>query len=169
MKQNHSLVRGLLTGAVAGLAGSLMMAAVQEVIARDSDSSSSVTDITHAPLPDQENTTETAARRVMSRFGHPLSRSEKQYAGRALHYGFGLVMGALYGVASEYLPVVGIGGGTVFGAVLFLGTDELILPVLRLAMQPTQTPPVEHLLHLASHVVYGSTLELTRNQLVRLV
>ena len=104
----------------------------------------------------------------MAAFGRPLTRGEQQIAGRALHYGLGLGMGAVYGAGAEYLPAVGLGAGTIFGSVLFLGTDEAVLPLLRLAIKPVETPPIEHLLHWASHVVYGSTLELTRNQLVRL-
>ena len=104
----------------------------------------------------------------MSHFGRSLALSEKQHAGRALHYGFGLIAGAAYGMLSEYLPAISLGAGTAFGTVLFVTTDEAVLPMLKLASEPGNTPPGEHLLHWASHVVYGSTLELTRNQLVRL-
>ncbi len=93
---------------------------------------------------------------------------DKQTAGRGLHYGFGTLMGAVYGPAAEYFPVVGLGGGLAFGTVLFLGTDEAMLPALRLASQPGETSGTDHLLHWAAHVVYSGTMELTRRALVRL-
>ncbi|MGI4830154.1 MAG: DUF1440 domain-containing protein [Janthinobacterium lividum] len=168
MKRKPSFLRGLLTGAAAGLAGSLTMAGFQEFVAKGSSLGNHDAPHAHAPQPGQENTTETTARKLMTQFGRSSPNSEKQVAGRALHYGFGLTMGAVYGVISEYLPIVGLGAGTAFGTILFAATDEAALPLLKLASQPADTPPLEHLLHWASHVVYASTLEITRKQLVRL-
>ena len=169
MDRKPSLLRGLATGAAADLAGSLMIAGFQELVAKTALSRTSEdAQHAHAPQPGKENTTEKAARKVMAQFGRRLETSDKQIAGRALHYGFGLVMGAFYGVASEYLPIVGWGGGTAFGTILFAATDQAALPALKLASQPAATPAVDHLLHWASHLVYASTLEATRKQLVRL-
>ncbi len=168
MERKASETRGLLTGAVAGLVGCLAMAGFQELVARTSESEDRCDHGPHAPSPDEESTTEKAARKVARQFGHALSVDEKQFSGRVLHYGFGLFMGAAYGAAAEYLPVVGLGAGTAFGTVLFLGTDEGVLPLLHLASKPDETPAADHLLHWASHVVYSCTLELTRRALVRL-
>ena len=168
MSQKASVGRSVLLGAVAGLAGSLAMAGYQEIVARVTEGEGRGDHGAHAPLPGQENTTETAARRVARQFGHTLRTADKQLAGRALHYGFGALMGAVYGVAAEYLPVLGLAGGTAFGTVLFLGTDEAMLPLLGLASQPQETPAADHLLHWSSHVVYSTTMELTRRGLQRL-
>ena len=167
LKPKPSLVRGLLTGAVAGLAGSLVMAGFQELVGISSPENRDGSHA-HAPQPGQENTTETTARKVMKQFGRPLRRHNKQVAGRALHYGFGLVMGTVYGAIAEYLPIVGLGAGTAFGTILFVATDEAVLPLLKLTSLPSATPPADHVLHWASHVTYGTTLELTRKQMVRL-
>lgn len=146
-----------------------MMAGFQELVAKPPFSSNGeAAPHVHAPQPGQENTTEQAARRVMAHFGRPLERSRKQVVGRSLHYGFGVLMGAFYGAAAEYLPIVCLGAGTAFGTILFAATDEAALPWLHLASQPGETKPADHLLHWASHVVYASTLEITRRQLVRL-
>ena len=147
-----------------------MMDAFQELVARSGTSVGDQNALgrAHAPQPGEENTTEKTARQVLSRFGHPPSPREKKLAGRAFHYGFGLVMGAVYGVATEYVPAVSLGAGTLFGTALFLGTDEAVLPLLDLASKPENTPPADHLLHWASHVVYATTLELARDQMARL-
>ncbi len=141
------------------------MAGVQELVVRVTSSEDEDDHGPHAPSAGQESTTEKTARKVARQFGHPLTPGDKQLAGRALHYGFGTLMGGVYGVAAEYLPWIGAGAGAAFGTVLFVGTDEAVLPLLNLASQPGETPAPDHLLHWASHVVYGSTLELTRRAL----
>ena len=144
------------------MVGCLAMAGFQELVARSTDTADERDHGPHAPAATEESTTETAARKVARQFGRDLPRQQKQLAGRVLHYGFGTVMGAFYGAAAEYFPVIGFGAGTVFGTVLFLATDEASLPLLHLASQPADTPPVDHMLHCASHVAYTMTLEITR-------
>ena len=75
-------------------------------------------------------------------------------------------MGAAYGAAAEYLPVLGFGAGTAFGTALFLATDEAVLPLLGLAEHPAATSPTDHVLHWTSHLAYSITMEITRAALV---
>ena len=164
--EHRSFVRVLFGGAVAGLVGCLAMAGFQEWVARTTEDNISRDNGPHAPSPTGENTTEKTARNVARQFGRDLPVAQKQLAGRALHYGFGTVMGAVYGVTVEYFPTLGLGAGTAFGSVLFLATDEAVLPWLNLTDQPLETPPSDHLLHWASHVTYSMAMELTRRALV---
>ena len=70
-------------------------------------------------------------------------------------------MGALYGVAAEMGPrrigrnpvLPGLG----FGAALFAGADEVVVPALRLSKSPAQASWSEHLYGFVSHLVYGTT------------
>ena len=166
MKREASLLRGLMTGAAAGLVGCLAMSGFQELVARSTEAESSRDNGPHAPSPGEDNTTEKAARNVARQFGRDLSVPQKQLAGRLLHYGFGTAMGATYGAAAEYLPLLGLGAGTAFGTMLFFGTDEGTLPLLGLAQKPADTPPADHMLHWASHIAYSITMEVTRRALV---
>ena len=84
-----------------------------------------------------------------------------------MHYGFGTLMGVFYSSVAEFLPVLTLGSGVAFGTVLFLGTDEAVLPMLKLATQPDETPAADHMLHWASHLAYSMTMELTRRALVQ--
>ncbi len=168
MKRPRSIARGVLTGSVAGLVGCLAMAGFQELVVRASTHGNDVDHGQHAPSSAEESTTEKAARSVARQFGRRLSVDEKQLAGRGLHYGFGTLMGAAYGATAEYLPVLGSGAGVAFGTVLFLSTDEAVLPLLNLASKPTETPATDHLLHWASHVVYSMAMETTRRALTRM-
>ena len=143
------------------------MAGFQELVARSTEGENAQNNGPHAPEPTVENTTEKAARNVARQFGRELSTPQKQRTGRVLHYGFGSLLGAAYGGVAEYLPVLGLGAGTAFGTVLFVATDEAVLPWLGLASRPDDTPPSDHLLHWTSHVAYSLTMEVMRRALVR--
>ena len=86
-----------------------------------------------------------------------------------VHYLFGTVMGALYGGLAEYAPLSALGVGTVFGSALFLGADELTLPLLGLSKPPAEEPAGPQLDHWAAHLVYGATTELVRRGLRHVV
>jgi putative membrane protein len=98
-------------------------------------------------------------------FHHQLTPQEKQPAGQAVHYAYGSGAGALYGAAAEIMPSVTAGHGTLYGTGLWFAGDEVAVPLLRLSEPPTQTPATTHVYALASHLVYGLTLETVRSVL----
>ena len=91
-----------------------------------------------------------------------LTRSEKQAAGTALHYAYGISMGLVYGAAAEVAPVVTVGAGAPYGALIWLTADEGLVPALGLSKSPTEYPLSIHAYALASHLVYGWTNEMVR-------
>lgn len=95
-------------------------------------------------------------------FQHHLTKSEKAIAGTAIHYGFGVTTGALYGALAELAPEVTTGAGLPFGAVVWLTADEGIVPLAGLSKSPTEYPLSTHAYALASHFVYGLATELVR-------
>ncbi len=95
-------------------------------------------------------------------FNHNLTESEKETAGTAFHYAYGVTSGAAYGVAAEFLPQVTAGAGLPFGAFIWIAADEGIVPLLGLSKAPTEFPLSTHAYGLASHLVYGLTAEMTR-------
>jgi hypothetical protein len=95
-------------------------------------------------------------------FKHELTKEEKAVAGTAIHYGFGLTSGALYGALAELAPVVTAGEGLPFGAAIWATADEGLVPLLGLSKSPTEYPPSVHAYALASHFVFGLTMELVR-------
>lgn len=94
--------------------------------------------------------------------GRDLSKDEKKEAGPLVHYAFGTLSGAVYGLLGEYLPLARIGFGTAFGAALFLLADELAVPALGLSGKATEAPLPSHLYALSSHLVYGASAEAVR-------
>ncbi|MDQ2974436.1 MAG: DUF1440 domain-containing protein [Acidobacteriota bacterium] len=100
-------------------------------------------------------------------FDHELSRSEKEVAGTAVHYVFGITTGAWYGAAAEMFPSVTAGAGLPFGTFVWLTADEGVVPALGLSKAPTEYPPAIHAYALASHFVYGLTTEMVRRAMRR--
>lgn len=94
--------------------------------------------------------------------GKKLTHKQKKTGGVLAHYAFGAVMGGIYGVAAEYSPAVKSLAGLPYGTALFVGADEIALPLLGLSANPTEYPLSKHLSGFGSHLVYGSTLEMAR-------
>jgi putative membrane protein len=95
-------------------------------------------------------------------FDHELTKSEKRWAGPAVHYAFGTSVGGLYGAVAELAPEVTAGAGLPFGAAFWLVADEGAVPLLGLSKGPTEYPLSTHAYALASHFVYGLTAEAVR-------
>lgn len=94
-----------------------------------------------------------------------LKKQQKEKSGTAVHYAFGAVMGAVYGAAAEVAQPVKSLAGLPYGAALFVGADEVALPVLGLSKKPNEYPLSRHLSGLGQHLVYGATLELVRRSM----
>jgi putative membrane protein len=97
--------------------------------------------------------------------GRSLSQSEKKTAGSVVHYAFGALIGGLYGVLSEGLPAARAGFGTAYGAAVWLGADEGMVPALKLSKPPQEYPVSQHVSGLGAHLVYGATAEAVRRAL----
>jgi uncharacterized membrane protein YagU involved in acid resistance len=95
-------------------------------------------------------------------FRRRLSRDEKKIAGPAVHYAFGVAMGALYGAAAETSPVATAGFGTAFGAAVFVAADEIAVPALGLSPNVKEAPLSKHVYGFASHLVFGAATEAAR-------
>lgn len=100
-------------------------------------------------------------------FDRELTKGEKDTAGTALHYAYGVSMGALYGAAAELAPDVTAGAGLPFGATVWVTADEGVVPLLGLSKSPTEYPLSIHAYALASHLVYGLTTEVVRRAVRR--
>jgi putative membrane protein len=87
------------------------------------------------------------------------SESHKKIGSQVIHYGFGTAMGLLYGALADKAPKFRAGGGTLFATSLWLGADEIAVPVLKLSPPPIDIPKSKHIYGLTSHLIYGLTLE----------
>jgi uncharacterized membrane protein YagU involved in acid resistance len=179
-----SVLRGIITGATAGIAATLIMdqflkltSAGQKAVEKQRKlaQGESPWEIAHEQVQQeqqaaqQEGSTEIVARKIAEAAGKTLPKDKKKTAGQAVHYTFGTLMGIVYGVSAELVPDATIGAGTAFGTLLFFGADEVAVPALQLSPTPADTPATDHLQHWAAHVVYGGSLELVRSLLRRFI
>jgi len=179
-----SVLRGIITGATAGIAATLIMdqflkltSASQKAVEKQIKlaQGESPWEIAHEQVQQeqqaagQEGSTEKVARKIAEATGKTLDKEKKKTAGQAVHYTFGTLMGIVYGVSAELVPEATTGAGAAFGTLLFLGADEVAVPAFQLSPAPTDTPAKDHLQHWAAHVVYGGSLELVRSLLRRVI
>ena len=109
-----------------------------------------------------DDTTVKAAEAITEEvFGHELADYEKRWAAPLVHYGSGMALGAFYGACVSAMPVEG-GSGMGYGAAIWLGADEIAVPLVGLSGPPTDTPLSGHVNTLASHLVYGLVTHFTR-------
>lgn len=183
MAHTH-VFRGMAAGLLAGCAAAWTMNQFQQMRAHNTPQSSGGTGKEakdkaedtesqrglHQGDDLDENATVATAQRISRKlFQHELSPAEKQVAGPAVHYGYGAVVGAVYGGLAELLPVTSAGLGLPFGFVLWLLGDEIAVPALGLGKGPTEYSPEVHADALAAHFMYGATTDLLRRVLRHVV
>jgi len=99
--------------------------------------------------------------------GGRLDEADTPMAGTIVHYAFGALVGAAYGIAAELAPVVTIGRGLAFGATVWLGAHAVTVPAFGLAAPPTRRPIRKEAEEFGLHLVYGVTADLVRRLLRR--
>ena len=151
---------GLIAGAVAGLAASAAMEAFQGAGAKAAAAGKSDAEKQRDEAQQDDPATVKAADKAMVAVtGDEVPEPYRQPAGRAVHYVTGAVLGAIYGVVTEYQPKAASGFGGAYGFATSLVVDEAMVPAAGLSPPPTETPLSSHAFGLASHMVYGVTLE----------
>lgn len=163
----RELWKGVLAGMLGGLAASWTMNQVFTVWSKINQAKHQ----NDKPEPEQSSKKGTAsdpatlklARRLSREYlHHEISDRNVQVAEAAVHYGFGTVMGAFYGGLSEYVPETKAGFGSAYAAVLFVGADEIAVPLAGLSGKADEVPISSHVLGFTAHMVYGLTTELVR-------
>ena len=101
-----------------------------------------------------ENNLETVARRFVDdlMLRGPLEGDAKKQGAGLVHYLFGAGWGGLYGLARESLGDV---SPALFGAIVWMLSDNVILPAFRLAGWPQKYSAKEHAYALNAHFAYG--------------
>lgn len=150
-----ALFRGLVAGAIGSAAQSLFLAATKKIAPSSSSESF------HPPEPEQENeqSTETIARRVFEGLMQRELPIDKSTAGQAVHFGFGAGWGALYGLTAASAPSLATPlGGAGFGLAVWAVSDDLLLPAFKLSDWPQRYPLKNHAYAIAAHLVYGAAV-----------
>lgn len=172
---SHSVWKGAVAGGIAGLAGTLAMTGFQSLwsaaqsIARrgERENESAGGDEEQQSVP----TTGKAASKVKRLLtGRPIEdETALQASGQAVHFGYGTLLGALYGAVRELAPRAGTGLGLPFGMAAFVVGDEVAVPATGLSPAPWKQPLGTHAYAAISHAVYGATTDLVLRTTRRLL
>ncbi len=177
---NGDLLKGLVTGIVSGLVASWVMNQFQATWQKIAEGE----ERGHGAQSMQQGSPERGIGKILEErgtddpnddsaqrlseyvseevFDHRLTKSEKDAAGTAFHYAFGMTSGAVYGAAAEFLPAVTSGAGLPYGALIWVAADEGVVPLLGLSKSPAEYPLSTHAYAFTSHLVYGLANEMTR-------
>jgi hypothetical protein len=99
-----------------------------------------------------------AAQVAAATLGRPLpeEREAQALGGKIIHYAYGTAWGAAFALAARAVaPRAPISAGLGFGILLWVLSDEMLVPLFRLSRPPTRYPATSHAKGLASHLVYG--------------
>lgn len=99
------------------------------------------------------------ADKVARAAGSHLRPREENPAGKAIHYSFGIMPGALYGALRHNVPGLDAGRGSLFGIGLFVMQDEGLNALSGLSARPDAYPWQAHARGLIAHAVYGVVLD----------
>jgi hypothetical protein len=97
--------------------------------------------------------------------GERLGERGRRIGGLLVHHAFGAAAGALYGAAAARAPQLTTGGGIPYGAFVWMAGAEIGVPLAGLSRSPASYPPSRHLASLATHIVFGLTVEAVRRLL----
>ena len=180
-RERHSTIKGLAAGAIGGAVASFAMNQFQAGMSKLFEHPQQHPEKQQRARQAQgwkehrepaqndediENATVKAAVAVAENvFDYHLEPEEQQQAGNAVHYAFGTFTGALYGAMAEEWKGARAGEGADFGAALWIVSDEIAVPALKLSKGPQAYPLRAHAMALGSHLVYGVTTELVRRVL----
>jgi putative membrane protein len=161
MVASGSLVRGAFAGFVGGLLAAGAMSLAHRLVADL---------VPKADAPETQpadDATVKVASQALRLVGCPLAEAQKPLAGNIVHYGFGAVIGSVYGAVAEVAPRVTAALGLPFGIAVWLGAHVIAVPALGLAEPPTRQSVGKEAEELGLHLVYGLTTELVRRLLHR--
>ena len=168
MSERHP-VRGALAGIAGGLAASWLMNVWGEgpgaALSKRLETPEQQKQV--ASQSDGEDATMKTADAITRTVtgGRHLTHEQRETGGPIVHYGYGALMGGLYGALAEYSPVVRSGFGTTFGTALFAGGDLVAVPALHLSKPLSASPAGSYAGPFTAHLVYGATTELIRRLL----
>jgi hypothetical protein len=177
--KSDGIWRGAAAGALGGVIGSAAMVCFNYALSaagagRDDRGRRTQNRRAHAEpnetdgtIPDEPASEKAVSNLVETVTGEPLSDRGKRVGGSIAHHAFGAALGAIYGAAAALFPRIAAGGGLPYGALVWLTASEAGVPLAGLSKNPAEYPLVRHASSLATHLVFGLTVERVRSWIAR--
>ncbi|CAN5702679.1 hypothetical protein BH18CHL1_BH18CHL1_06460 [soil metagenome] len=150
------MIGQMIKGAIAGAAATWVMDLVTTGMVGGQTESDKKRE--QAAMPNGQSSIANLVDKVDATLGLGLSDDTKGTAGQAVHYGLGIVPGALYAILRR-IPLVGAANGILFGALLFAAHDEYLNSALGLSGPFDAYPMSTHARGLVGHMVLGATTD----------
>lgn len=91
--------------------------------------------------------------------GKELTETQQHKAGKMMHYGLGIMPGALYGALRQRVPAASTASGLAYGLGMFVMEDEIVNPLIGNTSGPMAYPWQAHARGLVTHLVLGAVTE----------
>lgn len=155
MGQQHGSERGLVKdlfyGAIGGIVRTLVMEQVTSFLYKfESDQKKKKEESLCTEPPPQ-----VMARRITENVLHlKVSDETMSKVGNAVHRGYGMAWGALYGALHQRVPALSKAAGLPFGLGFWLVGDEVVTTAFKITPPPQAFPIDAHLRGLAGHLAF---------------
>lgn len=160
-RQQDSLLASAVKGAIAGMAGTALVSAGLMVGPKLLERRGALPE----GASEAEQPTEKLAENIAgATLDTDLEGSTKTAAGQAIHWGYGTLWGAVYGVAQRELQLPAPVAGALFGG-LIGGVASTVVPALNLTPPPTEQPMAMNLFMGGINMVYGETVAVVYDML----
>lgn len=141
--------RGLISGVLGGLAGTVVKSAIEKF------------------LPVRKPNTRSAQIKLVDELsvkvtGDRISESNHELAEQLVNIPIGASLGATYGYAKRDRVGTNVIEGAMFGASTWVATHETSLPMMGLEEEPKDIPVKMQANELIAHIAFGVTTELVR-------
>ncbi|MBM6582838.1 hypothetical protein ILT44_21770 [Microvirga sp. BT689] len=149
------IVLDALAGAAAGVAAVWVMDRIDWFNFRRGLDNRRTRQQTQQARPGGMDPAQVLAAETADQAGLVLTRRQRDTAGLIVHYGLGMVPGALYGALRGRVAYLDAGRGSLFGLGMFLIKDEGMNAALGLSGRPQDYPWTAHARGLVAHLAYG--------------
>lgn len=149
----------LAVGIAAGLAAALAMNLFQSAWAK----------VASPPSEGPTATEEVADALSEAVSGKRATKRARRTLANIVHYATGALFGGVYGLVGGIVPGLTAGRGALFAGTTWMLGDEIAVPRLGLGPKPQETEAQAHAFGLASHLVFGLTLDFARRRLNGLI
>lgn len=160
MSHHASPLEVAIKGAMAGLAGTAVLTQVMQRGPRFMDEKLGVSIAepeTDAPDDPRAELVERVAAGVLET---DISAETKQTASQAIHWGYGALWGAIFGIVQSSLRIPLLVHGTIFGG-LVAAVASTVVPAMGLAPSPREQPKTMSAMQFVNHLIFGWAVALT--------
>ncbi|MDQ3406640.1 MAG: DUF1440 domain-containing protein [Chloroflexota bacterium] len=151
------MIGQMARGAIAGAAATWLMD--QVTTAMMSSQKAEVTAREEAARPNGKDAVSNLVDRLEGMLGLDLDDKQRSMTLQTIHFGLGIGPGALYALLRHRLPLLGAGGGLLFGAALWAVNDEYMNTALGLAAPFGDYPMETHIRGLVGHLALGGATD----------